>query len=281
MATSDPTAFTLGPSLLFCPADRPERFSKAAERSDAVIIDLEDAVAAGDKAAARQAVRTYFGQLDTAERSRTVVRINPAGTQAYDDDVEVLAALSPQYVMLAKVESVEQLEAVHRSLPNSGVIPLCETAAGIAAAYQIAAHRSVVAMMWGAEDLIASIGGTSSRKSDGSYRDIARYARSTVLMAAASCGKVAIDAIYADISDDAGLAAEAADALGSGFAAKACIHPGQVKTIRDAYRPTDEQLEYAQALLAEVQHHGGVFQFRGAMVDGPLIRHAERLIARA
>lgn len=274
------STFALGPAILFCPGDRPDRYQKAAERSDAVILDLEDAVAPADKPAARAAVAEHLSGISPELGARTVVRVNPAGTADYEADMAALADAGPQYVMLAKAESADDVESLHRRMPKTGVIALCETAAGAAAVQQIAAHPATAAIMWGAEDLIASIGGTSSRRPDGTYRDIARYVRSSVLLAAAAYGKAAIDAIYADIADAEGLAEEAADAVGSGFAAQACIHPSQVGVIRQAYRPTEEQLEYARALLAEVPHHGGVFQFRGAMVDGPLIRHAELVVQR-
>lgn len=271
--------FTLGPAILFCPADRPDRYQKAAERSDAVILDLEDAVAPGDKPAARTAAAQYLTALNAEDAARTIIRINPVGTEDFDADIAALVDSSPQFVMLAKTQCAQDIQALHLVIPEAHVIALCETAAGAAAVEQIAAHPATAAIMWGAEDLIASIGGTSSRKADGTYRDIARHVRSAVLLAAAAQGKAAIDAIYADIADSNGLADEAADAVGSGFAAKACIHPAQVETIRQAYRPTDEELNYAQALLAEAPQHAGAFQFRGSMIDGPLIRHAE-LIAR-
>lgn len=276
---TNPT-FTLGPALLFCPADRPDRYQKAAERSDAVILDLEDAVAPADKPEARAAVRAHWLQAPEQLRARTVVRVNPAGTQDFEADMAALEDLDLRYVMLAKTERLQDVEVLHSRMPAVQVIALVETAAGAAAAPDIAAHPATAAMMWGAEDLIASLGGTSSRRPDGGYRDIARYVRSTVLLHCAAHGRAAIDSIYADIADSEGLAEEAADAVASGFAAKACIHPGQVATIRTAYRPTAEQLEYAEALLAEVERHGGAFQFRGAMVDAPLIRHAERIVQR-
>ncbi|NDK31028.1 HpcH/HpaI aldolase/citrate lyase family protein [Nesterenkonia haasae] len=281
MNRSDDIPFTLGPALLFCPADRPDRFGKAAERSDAVILDLEDAVAPEDKARARQSVAEYLSGIDPELASRTVVRMNPVGTSDFAADARVLADFPPEHVMLAKTESAEDVQAVHSSFPSSQVIALCETAAGGAAAYEIADHPATSAIMWGAEDLMVSIGGTSSRHPDGSYRDIARHVRSTILLAAASRGKAAVDSIYADIKDTHGLSVEAADAVGSGFAAKACIHPSQVAAIRDAFLPTDEEAEYAQALLEEARHHGGAFQFRGGMIDAPLLRHAERIAQRA
>lgn len=281
MSSSDRTAFTLGPALLFCPADRRDRFAKAADRSDAVILDLEDAVAPADKDAARRNIADHLTSVDAELAARTVVRVNPVETADFAADAELLADHRPQHLMVAKTESADDIDAVHRRFPDSHLIALCETAAGAAAAYEIAAHPATSALMWGAEDLVVSLGGTSSRHADGRYRDIARHVRSTVLLAAASRGRSAVDSIYADISDTVGLAAEAADAVGSGFAAKACIHPSQVTAIRQAYRPTDEELDYARALLEEAAHHGGAFRFRGGMIDAPLLRHAERIVQRA
>ena len=281
--------FGIGPALLFCPADRPERYAKAAERADGVILDLEDAVAPADRVAAREHVAAHFGAQgpaggDAAEaaqlRRRTVVRINPVDTVDFDADLRMLATTGLQWVMLAKTESAASVTAVAKSLPGVGVVALCETPAGAASALEIAAHPAVAALMWGAEDLVAALGGTSSRHSSGEYRDVARLARAQVLLAAGAHHKAGIDSIYADFTNQEGLAAEAADAVASGWTAKACIHPSQVSVIREAYTPTADQLEYAQALLAEVEKHSGVFQFRGAMVDGPLIRHAEQTVRR-
>lgn len=284
---STPAPFALGPSILFCPADRPERYAKAAERADAVILDLEDAVAPADKPAARGHLVRHLATLaeDAALLERTIVRVNPAGdaTRAeLDADLQVLAGTGVRHVMLAKAESADDVDKVVQALgPRVGVIALCETPAGITRADQLAAHPSVTALMWGAEDLVAALGGSSSRHSTGTYRDVARTARSLVLLAAATHGTAAIDSIYADLTDLDGLSAEAEDAAASGFAAKACIHPSHVAPIRAAYTPTDAEIEHARALLAEVPQHAGSFQFRGAMVDAPLIRHAERIIHRA
>jgi citrate lyase subunit beta/citryl-CoA lyase len=102
-----------------------------------------------------------------------------------------------------------------------------------------------------------------------------------VLLAAGANGKAAIDAVYLDIDDLAGLAAEAEDAVASGFAASACIHPSQVDTIRTAYAPTEDELQRARELLAAAEGQPGVFTHEGRMVDGPILRHAERILARA
>ena len=136
--------------------------------------------------------------------------------------------------------------------------------------------------MWGAEDLVASLGGTSSRHADGRYRDVAVHARSTVLLAAGAHGKAAIDAVHLDIDDLDGLAAEAADAAASGFAATACIHPSQVAVIRAAYRPDDGRGASGRGpCWRRPRGERGVFRWEGRMVDAPVLRHAEQVVQRA
>jgi citrate lyase subunit beta/citryl-CoA lyase len=273
--------FVMGPALLFCPADRPERFQKAAERADAVILDLEDAVAPADKQRARGAILAQLGAAGVGpelDPSRTIVRLNPAGTDEFEKDLHCLAHTPYRTVMLAKAENAGQLEA----LKDYHVIALCETAAGILNAPAIAAAPNVVALMWGAEDLLASLGGTSSRRDDGGYRAVALHARSAVLIAARAFGKEAVDAVYVNIPDLAGLAAEAADAVASGFSSKACIHPSQSNVVRGAYAPSEVDVTAARELLRAAAAAGsGVFQFNGKMIDGPILKHAEATLRRA
>lgn len=270
---SQPRPFDLGPSLLFCPADRPERYAKAAERADAVILDLEDAVAPADKAAARR--HLIDNPLDPA---RTMVRINPLGTPESKLDLAALKRTDYRTIMTAKAENGDAISGI----PGYDVVALCETALGVLAAPVIARVPNVVALMWGAEDLVASLGGSSSRREDGSYRAVAMHARSSVLIAAAAHGKAAIDAVYINIADVEGLGAEVRDAVASGFSATACIHPGQVATIRAAYQPSSEQVAAAEELLAAAGAAGsGVFQYQGRMIDGPILKHAEQTLRRA
>ena len=273
--------FVMGPALLFCPADRPERYQKAATRADAVILDLEDAVAPADKQRARGAILAQVGATGDEpelDPSRTIVRVNPAGTEEFEKDLHCLAHTPYRTVMLAKAESAEQLEA----LGDYQVIALCETAVGVLNAPAIAAAPNVVALMWGAEDLLATLGGTSSRKDDGGYRAVALHARSSVLLAARAFGKEAVDAVYVNIPDLGGLAAEAADAVASGFSSKACIHPSQAAVVRGAYAPSEAEVTEAAALLQAARAAGsGVFQYNGKMIDGPILKHAEAVIRRA
>lgn len=264
--------WTLPPVLLFCPADRPDRYVKAADRAPAVILDLEDAVHVDDKAAARTAM--VQNPLDPA---RTVVRVNPVGTEQHDADLQALADTDYTMLMLAKAEGTDGFDV----LRDYQLIALCETAAGVLAAAELAAHGSVIGLMWGAEDLVASLGGTSSRTADGVYRDVARHARSWVLIAAGAHQKAAIDAVHVAIDDLDGLAIEARDAAGSGFSSSACIHPGQVEVILGAYRPSQAELEWARAVMAEAAGQSGAFRYGGNMIDEPVLRRAANLLRRA
>lgn len=262
-----------GPALLFCPGDRPERFAKAMSRADAVIVDLEDAVAPASKTRARGAL------IETdLDPDRVIVRVNPTGTADFASDMATLSQTDFRTVMVAKAESVREIGRID---PRFGVIALCETAAGIVAANDLAALPNVRGLMWGAEDLVASLGGTSSRKPNGRYRDVARTARARVLLAAGARGKIAIDAVHLDIADAKGLAREASDAAASGFAATACIHPAQVAVVRRAYAPRDDEVAWARGVLSAAEGRGGVFAFEGRMVDEPVLRHARAVRRRA
>ncbi|MBC7442573.1 MAG: HpcH/HpaI aldolase/citrate lyase family protein, partial [Ramlibacter sp.] len=191
-----------------------------------------------------------------------------------------LAALDERvyrYVMVPKTVSAAELEALARF----EVVALCETAAGVLAAPSIAAAPNVVALMWGADDLVASLGGSSRRFAGGSYRATARHPPSAALLAGGAHGKAAVGGVFLAIPDLAGLAAEVEDAVASGFRATACIHPSQVGVIRDAYRPTPAEVAAAWAILEAAAGEEGVFAYQGRMVDAPLLRHAEAVLRRA
>lgn len=261
-----------GPAWLFCPADRPERYAKAAERSDVVILDLEDAVGADDKASARDAL--VATPLDP---ERTVVRVNPVGTADHGADLEALARTGYTRIMLPKCESVDEV----RSLAPFEVVALIESPLGVLAAPEIATAENTIGMMWGAEDLVAGLGGNASRRADGSYRDVARHARSVTLLAAKGHAKWALDSVYLDLEDTDGLYEEALDAVAVGFDIKVSIHPRQIDAVRRAFAPTPEEADWARRVLEAARTERGVFDFEGKMVDGPILRHAERLLQRA
>nr|WP_120491515.1 CoA ester lyase [Corynebacterium lactis] len=290
-----------GPAILFAPADRPERFAKAAERADMVILDLEDGCRAENRPAARDAIRDC--DLDPAT---TIVRINPPETDDYAADLEMLRDTEFRQVMLPKASSAAQAEELVAALGGAAqapeqapaqapvqVIALVETPLGVLRAEELAASDAVAALFWGAEDLVAGMSGTSSRFTApeaelapgrihaGAYRTVAAHARSTVHLAASAYGKASLDSVYVDIADANGLAAEATDAAALGFAATVCIHPGQVATIRAAYRPSEKEIDWATRLLAEAAKNSGAFSFDGRMVDAPLFRQAEAIARRA
>ncbi|MEN0134832.1 MAG: CoA ester lyase [Rhodococcus sp. (in: high G+C Gram-positive bacteria)] len=261
-----------GPAWLFCPADRPERYAKAAAAADVVILDLEDGVAPGDKEAARVAL------IDTPlDPDRTVVRVNPVGTEDHERDLLALDGTRYTRLMLAKCESADQV----LSLAPREVIALVESPLGALAVTEIALAASTIGVMWGAEDLVAAMGGNSSRREDGSYRDVATQVRSSTLLAAKGYHRLALDSVYLDIKDLGGLRAEALDAVAVGFDVKVAIHPSQVTVIREAYAPSDEDVDWATRVLAAVADQRGVFAFEGKMVDAPVLRHAEAILRRS
>lgn len=261
-----------GPGWLFCPADRPERFEKAAAAADVVILDLEDGVAAKDREAARRAL------IDTRlDPARTVVRVNPTNTADHELDLKAVAATDYTTVMLAKSEHPDQV----RALAPLDVVVLIETPLGALNVVDLVQPDNAFAVMWGAEDLFAVTGGTANRWPDGSYRDVAQHVRSQTLLAAKAFGKVALDSVYLDIKDLDGLRAEVDDAVAVGFDAKVAIHPSQVAVIRSGYTPTDEQIVWARAVLDRVAGERGVFQHDGLMVDAPVLLRAARIVALA
>jgi citrate lyase subunit beta/citryl-CoA lyase len=258
-----------GPGLLFCPADRPDRYQKAISAADVVVLDLEDAVSANRKPAAREALVSV-----PVDPARVIVRVNAATTSEHAADIEALTATPYRMVMLPKAETAARLTA----LAQWRVVALCETPLGILNAAQIAAAPNVIALLWGAEDLIAAMGGRTSRFADGQYRAVAMHARSAVLLAAKAHGRLAIDAVCTDIRDLGRLAAEAEDAVASGFSLKACIHPSQVPVVRKAFRAGEAQVAWAKRVLAAARD-GGVVAVDGQMIDAPLIRQAEAILA--
>ena len=261
-----------GPAWLFCPADRPERFEKASAAADVVILDLEDGVAAKDREAARKAL------IDTPlDASRTVVRVNPAGTPDHQLDLEALSRTSYTTVMLAKTESPQQVA----SLAPLDVVVLVETPLGALAVAELARVDNALALMWGAEDLFAVLGGTANRYPDGSYREVARHVRSQTLLAAKAYGRLALDSVFLDIKNLDGLRAEVDDAVAVGFDVKVAIHPSQVAVIRSGYAPTDTEVDWARRVLDTAQTQRGVFAFEGIMVDAPVLRRAERIVELA
>lgn len=261
-----------GPALLFCPGDRPDRYAKAAAAADAVVLDLEDAVAPEAKARARSEVAGAVAEWG----DRAVVRVNALGTPWHEADVTAMRRAGVRQLMLPKAQRPEELER----LDDFEVVALCESAAGVLNARALAGSPHCAALFWGGEDLIADLGGRASRDAHGRYHPVVEQARSTVLLAAGEAGRPAIDTVHIAIGDLEGVAQESVRAADSGFRAKACIHPSHVPAIRAGFAPTEEQTAWAREVLAAAEGEAGVFVFRGRMIDAPLLAHA-RAIAQA
>lgn len=266
----------LGEAFLFCPANRPDRYLKAVQRADRVILDLEDAVSPGDKQRAREAVLSHLPSLG----ERLIVRVNAVDSSWHDEDIYALRQLRIDHeispiIMLPKAYDSNQLA----KLEDFEVIALCETAIGINNATDLASAPNCIALMWGGEDLIADLGGRRSRDALGQYYPLVEQARSTVLLAAAAEGVPAIDAVHIDISDHDGLKREAKQAADLGFFGKACIHPSHVEIIHEAFQPSENECQWARAVLEAIESaKGGVANLNGRMIDAPLLKQAQRIL---
>lgn len=262
-------------SALFVPADRPERHQKAFDAgADAVIVDLEDAVAAARKDEARQILVDSL-----AERSGStgcLVRINSPLTEEGKADLAALPAMRADGIVVPKadVESVEIAGAA--GLP---LVALVETAAGILDAAAIARHPAVDVLMLGPVDLSLELGVTG-----GPDGDPLATARGLLVLAAAAGGIPGpLDGPCVQAKDPEALAAEIARARLLGFAGKSCIHPAQVEPVNAGFSPTEEEAAWATKVVAayEEADGSGVVVLDGEMIDLPVVLRARRILGRA
>lgn len=257
-----------GPAYLFCPASRPDRYQKALDSADFAIFDLEDAVAPADKGAARQALIN-----NPVDPDAVIVRVNAIGTPDHALDLEALEQTAYGRIMVPKAEVPEAIARLDRY----EVIALCETARGVLRAPEIAEVPCVVALMWGAEDLLASTGGRTSRGQDGRYSEVARHARSITLLGGAAAGLPVIDAVVLNYTDDETLRRDSEEAATCGFLGKGCVHPRQVDEIRASFMPAPELINWARQVV-EVSD-GGVSSIDGSMIDEPVVTQARNILA--
>ncbi|RZV10388.1 citrate lyase subunit beta/citryl-CoA lyase [Natrinema hispanicum] len=267
-------------SILFSPGDKPDLMRKAAMGdADVVVFDLEDAVAPGDKSDAREAVREVLADLESD--CEVAVRVNPIGLGAMTDLEAILEGPRPDSIMVPKTEDATDIQRVQARLAEAGgscpVLALIESAAGVLRADEIATVDATDALLFGAEDLAADIGAT--RTSEGTE---VLYARERTVIAASAAGIDAIDIVYTDYGDTDGLREETAFARQLGYDGKMAIHPDQVPVINDAFTPSDDDIEWAERVLAaRDRSETGVFEVDGEMIDAPLIAQAERILERA
>ena len=282
-------------SWLFVPGDSERKLAKIPDSdADIVIIDLEDAVAPANKAAARNRTATFLREADRATLPPLWVRINAYCTNFVETDLDAVVPAAPAGIMLPKPDGVHDVvrldEALTKLERDHGVeneaIPVCavitETAAGVAAMSGYTAHpRRLGALSWGAEDLAVDLGATRSRESDGMFVELFRHVRAQFRLAAAAAGLPAIDTVYTDYRDSAGLARYAGQARADGFAGMLAIHPAQIPVINAAFTPSAEEIESARRVIAAVEDGDGVGTLDGRMVDRPHLEQARRVLALA
>jgi citrate lyase subunit beta/citryl-CoA lyase len=281
-------------SLLFVPGDSARKFDKARQgAADALIIDLEDSVALDRKDEAR----SIAAEMLSAERGlqQLFVRVNALDTGRTLADLAAVLPARPDGIMLPKCESADQLrhvghwldgiEAASRiAVGTTRIIAIAtESAASIfgLGSYAGASER-LAGLMWGAEDLAASLGATTNR-AGASYASPYRLARDLCLMGAAAAGVAAIDTVYTDIEDLDGLAEEARAARRDGFLAKAVIHPKHVDPVNAAFTPSADEVAWATRIVQAFADNRdlGVVKLDGRMIDKPHLRAAEKVLGAA
>jgi citrate lyase subunit beta / citryl-CoA lyase len=282
-------------SLLFVPADSERKLARGLESgADALILDLEDSVAAANRPTARKLAREFL-DANGSDQIRRYVRINPLASGLALDDLAATVAGRPDGILLPKCTPDDVRTADH-------YLSAFEAAAGASASFPMGAIRIIAiatetpqavfalggyagvssrleAITWGAEDLSACIGG-SNRMLDGDYDGPYKLARSLCLLAASAADVVAIDTIFTDFRDPAGLRAEALAARRSGFAAKMAIHPAQLAIINEAFSVSAAEREWAERVVAAfaAQPDAGTLALDGKMIDKPHLVLARRLL---
>jgi citrate lyase subunit beta / citryl-CoA lyase len=275
------SAFAKARSLLFVPADRPERLPKAlASSAHTVIVDLEDAVAPEAKAAAREGLARTWATLATRDRERLAIRINATGTPWHEDDhalLRQLAPLPPGAVMLSKAQTATAIERVARSAA-APVVPLVESAKGFHALDVIARARGVLRIAFGHLDFQADLG----MNCDADERELDAVRLAFVLASRCAGLPSPIDGVTTAIDDSGRLVADLERSRRFGFGAKLCIHPKQAPMVNESLGPTAAQREWAQRVLDAARSHGtGVFRLDGEMVDAPVLQRARNLLEPA
>lgn len=276
-------------SYLFVPADSERKLAKASHTdADALILDLEDSVAAHAKATARAMAAEFI-----RDRSDVWLRINPIDTVDAQADLAHVVAAAPAGIMLPKARSaadvvslaaqLDRLEAEHGiAAGQTRIMALCteRPEALFTLASYIGATPRLAALSWGGEDLSAALGASANRGADGEWLPTYEMARSLCLCAAAAAQVAAIDTVFTDFRDMHGLANYAAKARRDGFSGMLAIHPAQVEVINRAFMPTAEELERAARIVALFADNpgAGTLGLDGEMIDLPHRVQAERLL---
>ena len=279
-------------SALFMPGDSLRKINKATQIGvDTVIMDLEDGVALNRKEEARRTVVEALQTLDFGRIER-LVRVNPPNSEAFAVDLRVTLEARPDGYVIPKVETADEVQVLSYHLARTEydhdwpigsirLLAMIETARGIMNLKEIAkASRRLVALVFGAEDLAGDIGAQRTRAGWEVF-----YARSAVVTAAAAYGLQALDMVYTDLNDLEGLEAESLLARQLGFDGKTAIHPNQIEIINRVFAPSPQEIERARRIVeANATHQAtgvGAFELDGHLVDMPVVRAAEGVLAKA
>jgi citrate lyase subunit beta/citryl-CoA lyase len=265
-------------TYLFVPGNRPERFAKAlASGADAIVLDLEDAVAPASKDEAREAVARWCREAAEADRARVVVRINDAHSSAIAEDLRLLRQARVTGVMLPKTESAAQVSTVRAAVPGARVLALIESAYGVAMAQDVAGAEGVTRLVFGTLDYALDLDLDIAESSDG-----LAHAASVLALASRVAGLPApVAGVTPQIDDEQRLLADLAWSRRHGFGAKLCIHPRQIAPIHAALTPTSQAIDWARRVLAAEAASPGAAQLDGRMIDRPVVLQAQRTLQRA
>lgn len=255
-------------SYLFVPATRPERIAKAlASGADAVIVDLEDAVAPADKEAARGALADWLA----TPGAPVYVRINAAGSPWFAGDLALCSGAGVAGIVLPKAEWPEDVATVGAVAP---VLPLIESARGIDNVRALAAAPHVQRLVFGAIDFALDLGIADEREA------LLPHRAQLVLASKLAGLPPPVDGVTTATDDDALVAADTQYARRLGFGARLCIHPRQVAPVHEAFAATPAEVAWARRVLAAAQASGGgALQLDGRMIDRPVIAAAEKILA--
>jgi citrate lyase subunit beta/citryl-CoA lyase len=284
-------------SFLFVPGDSEKKLAKAdGIAADVLIFDLEDAVAPERKTAARGLVREYLAARPDTRRRQLWVRINPRDHAEAGADLGAVMPMRPDGIVLPKTRSPEDVEVLGQRIGHyegeydmrigsTLILPVAtETPQSLFSLGEYARCRKRLAgITWGAEDLAAAVGATSNREADGRWTAPYQMVRSLCLFAAHAAGVEAIDTLWANFRDPAGLEASCAEARRDGFSGKLAIHPDQVEVINRCFTPSAEEIERARRIvgLFEANPGAGTLAMDGSMLDLPHLRQARRILALA
>ena len=280
-------------SYLFVPADSERKLAKGSESgADALILDLEDSVAETRRTVAREQAREYLAAARGG--ARLYVRINSLASGAALEDLAVVMRARPFGIVLPKCVPADAgtLDAYLSAFEAAAGHPVGVTrilaiatetpAALFALGEYCGASPRLEALTWGAEDLAAALG-AENRRSDGTYADVFRLARSLCVLGAAAAGVAAVDTVYTDFKNERGLEEESRAARREGFTGKMAIHPAQVAPINAAFTATAEELQWAKAVTEAFERmpEAGTVAIEGKMIDRPHLTLARRLLEAA